>query len=225
MPPSGKPSTSRATPYRRARRVSAQSSGRSPVRIEGVQAERRSPSRVRRAARRASTGAREAASRAQPAGRARRGWAARVTAAALPSEQVSSAVTPLPPDEPQNDGKSVVPLIIGGGVTALALAGGIGFRIAASSTEDDANELRDKLGVRGACNGASRAGACTRIRDDYESADDKYNLSTVSFAVAGAAAVATAVYYVWPRTKRREALLPAGVIHPRAAQFVLTGNF
>jgi tetratricopeptide (TPR) repeat protein len=148
-----------------------------------------------------------------------------VTAAALPSEQVSAATT-LPPDEPQRDEKSVVPLIVGGGITALALAGGIGFRIAGSSAADDAKELDRAIGNDGSCAVRSNAARCTELQDTLDSADRKYNLSTVGFVAAGAAAAATAVYYFWPTGKQTSgAVRPVPAIASGDARLLFVGDF
>jgi hypothetical protein len=283
---------------------------------EAFQVDRRSPSRVRRAAQRASTGAREAASRAQPAGRARRGWAAQderadirkelakaerslsrirvranpsdaqitvdnealgawsasepwhveagehtvsvkkagyedaertlttkageeqvveveltavksqETAAAIAPEQVSSAVTTLPPDEPQSEEKSVVPLIIGGGITALALAGGIGFRMAASSAEGDAKALDGAIGNDGSCAASANSSRCAELQDKFDSADRNYNLSTAGFVTAGVAAAATAVYYLWPTAQQSSvAVRPVPAIASGDARLLFVGKF
>ncbi len=148
-----------------------------------------------------------------------------VTAAALPSEQVSSAVTTLPPDEPQSDAKSIVPLIVGGGITALALAGGIGFRIAASSAEDDAKAIERAIGDNASC-ARSNSSRCSELQDKLASADRKYNLSTGGFVTAGVAAAATAVYYLWPTAKQGGvSVRPVPAIASGDARLVFVGGF
>jgi hypothetical protein len=144
-----------------------------------------------------------------------------VTAAALPSEQVSSAVT-LPPDEPQSDEKSVVPLIIGGGVTALALASGIGFRIAASSRQNDADRLAHAADWE--CSGAGKA-SCRELRDAHDAVDRNKNLSTASFIVAGAAAVGTLAYWLWPHASAQTGVRAGAAIASQGGAISLTGSF
>ncbi|HEY6557809.1 MAG TPA: PEGA domain-containing protein [Polyangiaceae bacterium] len=149
-----------------------------------------------------------------------------VKAAALPPPQVSSAVTALPPDQSESDSRSVVPLIVGGGITALALAGGIGFRIAGSSTEDDAKALDRELGSDGACATSSGSPRCSALHDKFESADQKYNLATVGFVAAGVAAAATAVYYLWPSGKQDGvAVRPVPALASGDARLFLVGGF
>ncbi|HMJ14386.1 MAG TPA: PEGA domain-containing protein [Polyangiaceae bacterium] len=155
--------------------------------------------------------------------------AARREAPEAPSpEETSASAEPFTPEEFHDEAPRTVPLILGGTITALALVGGIGFRLSGSSKEDEANGQRDRRnrsGGSGACTATRDAALCTNLRDLYESADRSYNVSTISFAVSGAAAVATAIYYVWPRSRRRQGMLPATVIQPRSAQFLLSGSF
>lgn len=149
-----------------------------------------------------------------------------VKVAALPPSPVSSAVTVLPPDESESDGRSVLPLIAGGGITALALAGGIGFRIAGSSAEDDAKALDRELGSDGSCASRSSSGRCAALREKLDSADQKYNLSTAGFVAAGVAAAATALYYLWPSGKPdRVAVRPVPAIVSGDARLFLVGDF
>jgi tetratricopeptide (TPR) repeat protein len=149
-----------------------------------------------------------------------------VKAAAVPPPQVSSAVTTLPPDQSERDGRSAVPLIVGGGITALALAGGIAFRIAGSSTQDDAKALDRELGSDGVCATNASSPRCRALHDRFESADQKYNLSTVGFVTAGVAAAATAVYYLWPSGKQDGAAVRAvPALASGDARLFLVGDF
>ncbi|HKY38436.1 MAG TPA: hypothetical protein VJN18_20980 [Polyangiaceae bacterium] len=96
--------------------------------------------------------------------------------------------------------RSVVPVLVGGGVAVVAVGLGIGFRVAAGSSQDRFEELRTKYGEEGCAGSASDSSDCAALADAVDSTDFRRNFSTASFVVAGAAAIGTAVYWFWPRS-------------------------
>jgi len=105
------------------------------------------------------------------------------------------APTPyVPSEEPK---RSVAPLIVGGAVFAAGLGTGIGFLLASNSKQDDAKALAAQNGVYGCYSTASVD--CTNQKNAWESKDRDRNISTASFILAGAAAIAVPIYWFWPR--------------------------
>ena len=101
--------------------------------------------------------------------------------------------------------RSVVPVLVGGGVAVVAVGFGIGFRVAAASSQDRFEELQTKYGDEGCARSGSDSGDCTALADAVDSTDFRRNFSTASFVVAGAAAIGTAVYWFWPRSTEAQA--------------------
>jgi hypothetical protein len=105
---------------------------------------------------------------------------------------------------------------VGGGLTVVGLAGGIGFALASHSSYNNADNVanaivtnaaqeRPPLSTRGLCNNlqsaayTGRAGDYQRACNDYQSdtnaGDTQKTLSIVGFVVAGVAAAGTVAYY------------------------------
>ncbi|MEZ4226755.1 MAG: PEGA domain-containing protein [Polyangiaceae bacterium] len=102
---------------------------------------------------------------------------------------------------------------IGGGLTVVGLAGGIGFALSSSSNYDAADSLRSQIltdaqsqGISGPCGPpavARYAAACQKFQDRVDSGDSQKTLSTVSFVVAGVAAAGTVGYYFLDSKKKK----------------------
>ncbi|MFO0570212.1 MAG: PEGA domain-containing protein [Polyangiaceae bacterium] len=99
---------------------------------------------------------------------------------------------------------------IGGGITVLGLAGGVGFALASKQSYDDAESIRQQIiqkgnqtGVSGPCGPPPKAvpgvvnfaDACQRYDSRVSDGDSQKTLATVSFVVAGVAAAGTVIYY------------------------------
>lgn len=105
---------------------------------------------------------------------------------------------------------------VGGGLTVVGIAGGIGFGLSSRQAYDDADSVADDIrtaarvdgvSTTGICTDPSRAGitdperiaayenACTKHQDNVSNGDTMKTLSIVSWVVAGTAAAGTIVYY------------------------------
>lgn len=135
------------------------------------------------------------------------------------SPPASSAAAPSSPD--------VLPAAIGGGLALAAVATGVGFRLSAASSYDDADALRRKNGPQGCANGTAAPADCAAQREANETGDKRVNMSTIAFGVAGAALVGTAVYWFWPRQSESESASPRvhGSIGQHGGFLSLSGNF
>src|SRR5690606_16252779 len=118
-----------------------------------------------------------------------------------PSSGLGSPPPPAEEVDPVGRSPSLVPVFVGGGLLVAGLAVGVGYRVAAGASKDDLESLQRKTGRDGCKTGTAAAGDCEAQRDAGENVDTRRNLSTAAFVVAGAAAVGTAVYWFWPRSK------------------------
>jgi len=143
-----------------------------------------------------------------------------------PATEPAPLTTTHPPP-PASSSPDLLPVAIGGGVALVALATGIGFRLSANSSYDDADALRNKNGAQGCADGTAPASDCTAQTDANKSGDRKTNVSTVAFGVAGAAVVGTAVYWFWPRSSATEKASPRvqGSIGQGGGFLSISGNF
>jgi hypothetical protein len=91
-------------------------------------------------------------------------------------------------------------VIVGGSIVLIGAGLGIGYRVSASSKNDDLHALQEKNGSNGCNDGSAAPTDCDAAKDAGESVDSRRNISTASFVVAGAALVGTAVYWFWPRS-------------------------
>ncbi|HYQ03258.1 MAG TPA: tetratricopeptide repeat protein [Polyangiaceae bacterium] len=129
--------------------------------------------------------------------------------------------------------RSIVPAVIGGGLVAAGAAVGVVFLVSANSGQKDADKLRatlpDEPNVCGA--GSPYASECATLHDKNSDIDRARTIEIVGFSVAGAAAVGTAVYLLWPHShSSSSASLPGGLsptfaITPSATNFALSGRF
>jgi hypothetical protein len=104
--------------------------------------------------------------------------------------------TPLPAQQTSRDGSSTrtVALIGGGTIVLVGAALGVGFSLSAASDRDRGDTLRASL-ANGACSPSQPPSAsCSALLRASEAHDRDRNIATASFAVAGAALVATAAY-------------------------------
>jgi len=107
--------------------------------------------------------------------------------------------TTAPPTADRAHSPSLVPVVVGGAVVAASLATGVGLRISANGSYNDADDLRRKNGAEGCMSGAAPQADCDAQTEANRSGDSKANFSTVAFGVAGGALLATAAYWFWPR--------------------------
>jgi hypothetical protein len=129
--------------------------------------------------------------------------------------------------------RSIVPAVIGGGLVAAGAAVGVVFLVSANSSQKDADQLRaslpDQPNVCGS--GSPYASECAALQDKNSDVDRARTIEIVGFSVAGAAAVGTAVYLLWPHSpSHARASLPVNLsptiaITPGATNFALSGRF
>jgi hypothetical protein len=111
-----------------------------------------------------------------------------------------SANRPSLADSGGSGGRSLAPAFVGGGIAVAGVAVGIGFLLAGNSHGNKADDLSNKiLGQNGCSAGTVSAADCSSLHNENQSAASARRLETASFAVAGAAAVATVLYLLWPR--------------------------
>jgi hypothetical protein len=100
--------------------------------------------------------------------------------------------------------RSAVPAVIGGGLVVAGAAVGVVFMLAGNSKQNDVNDANAALSVMGGSNacsaGTSYGDLCAKIHDDTKAIDRDRALEVTGFVVAGAAAIGTAVYLLWPHS-------------------------
>jgi hypothetical protein len=131
--------------------------------------------------------------------------------ATSPAESVTNPDSELPrdstnrpslPDNESSGGRSLVPAFVGGGIAVAGAAVGIGFLLSGNSHGNKADDLANKISGQSGCStGTLYAADCTSLHSENQSAASARRLETVSFAVAGAAAVATVLYLLWPHAE------------------------
>lgn len=145
---------------------------------------------------------------------------------------VSSEVT-LPPLRDHSH-RSIVPAIVGGGLAIAGAAVGTVFLVSANSSQKDADRIKAGLPDGSACGaGTPYANECAALHDKNSDVDRARTIEIVGYSVAGAAAVGTVVYLLWPRSHSPssarstvpKSLSPSVTVSPNATQFALSGRF
>jgi len=141
------------------------------------------------------------------------------------------AETTLPPVHSHSH-RSIVPAIVGGGLVAAGAAVGVVFLSSANSSQKDADQLRASLPGANACGaGTVYAAECAELHDKNSDIDRARTLEIVGFSVAGAAALGTGLYLLWPRSHSSSraslpsSLSPTVAITPGVSHFGLSGRF
>ena len=149
------------------------------------------------------------------------------TGDSAPSPSASAGATPAP-DLHEGAGRSIAPALVGGGlVVAGAVVGGV-FLASGNASASDADALRSKLSGQNACGaGTPHTVDCNALHDKNSEVDRARTLEGVGFAVAGAAAVGTAVYLLWPHASSASARRwsPSVAVAPGYGSFALKGCF
>ncbi|MEO8919481.1 MAG: tetratricopeptide repeat protein [Polyangiaceae bacterium] len=152
--------------------------------------------------------------------------AARPSAAPAPAPADGSAPPRLSDD---SSSRSLVPAILGGGLVVAGAAVGVVFLLAGNSSQDDADALgASTLKTPNACGANTRfVTDCGKLHDDNKAIDRDRTLEVTGFVVAGAAAIGTAVYLLWPHSTASTArlLTPTFAVMPGAGSLGLTGQF
>jgi hypothetical protein len=127
--------------------------------------------------------------------------AAKVAPAASASPS-SAPSAPLIKEEPPPPRRPLWPIAVGGGATAVFLAGGIAFTVVASGHRADSREFQkqiDALGKR--CGAGADKATCGALKNALMKTDNSRNLALAGFIGAGVTALATATYLLWPVPK------------------------
>ena len=152
-----------------------------------------------------------------------------VPAASANPEQDPNAQQAAPrPASGKASKRSIVPVLVGGGLFVAGAAVGVAFLVSGNSSQKDADKLRSGLSGPNACGaGTPNAGECSALHDKNSDIDRARTIEIVGFSVAGAAAVGTAVYLLWPpsRSYATSAFSPTLAIAPGATHFGLSGRF
>ena len=141
------------------------------------------------------------------------------------SLMVSEAVVP-----PPIESRSMVPVVVLGGIAAFGLATGVGLYVAGSSKQSTAEGLHKGIldAHRSCVPGASNYDAqCGQVDDVSASADTLHRAGFGLLVGGGAAVVGTAIYLLWPSSKVTTGasvrVLP--VATTTSAGLFATGNF
>jgi hypothetical protein len=142
----------------------------------------------------------------------------------------SSQTDTTPPPSHHSSKRSIVPALVGGGLVAAGAAVGVVFLLSANSSQKDADQLRSTLPGSNACGtGTPYVTDCAVLHDKNSDIDRARTIEIVGFSVAGAAAVGTALYLLWPHSRSHASAAsgfsPTLAIAPHATSFGLSGRF
>jgi hypothetical protein len=150
------------------------------------------------------------------------------TPAAAAPEPSAPVTDTAPPPIDTNSGRSIVPAVIGGGLVVAGAAVGVAFLLSGNSSQKDADALHDRHPELNACGaGTPFADDCAALHAKNSDVDSARTLEMVGFSVAGAAAIGTAIYLLWPHSDTAAASrwLPTFAAAPGAGSIGLTGSF
>ena len=153
-------------------------------------------------------------------------------APAPPSAGSASAPTD-PPASPGVDSggtgaRSLVPVFVGGGIAVAGAAVGVAFLLSANSSQSDADRIAGGLMGKYPCgSGTPYTSECSALHDKNSAIDRARTVEGVGFAVAGAAAIGTVVYLLWPHNSSTTARAwsPTVAVAPSATTLGLFGRF
>lgn len=142
-----------------------------------------------------------------------------------------SAAAPLddgPPSERPNRAgpkKSLVPVVVGGAITAVGVATWLGYWAASSSDKEELERFRDRVGADACSTGTARSRECASARDDYASQRRNAAVSRIGLGASVLAGAATLGYVLfWPDPKPTAAHW-AFAPTPHGASVAITGSF
>ncbi len=160
-------------------------------------------------------------------------WLKLVSAGAGSASTTAAGAPAVPDNAPPNlsagSARSLVPAFIGGGLVVAGAAVGVAFLLSANSSQSDANAIKSSLMGKNACGtGTPYPDQCSTLHSKNSSVDSAHTVEAVGFAVAGAAAVGTVLYLLWPHsstTTTGRGLAPTFALAPGAGGVGLTGRF
>jgi len=145
-----------------------------------------------------------------------------------PAPSGSGSEPSAPPPITIQKPRSLVPAFIGGGVAVAGAAVGVAFLISGNSKQHDADQLRGQLSGTNACGAGSPYQAqCAELHSKNSSVDSARHVEVAGFAVAGVAAVGTAVYLLWPHETATisGSIRPSFVVAPGVGSVSFSGRF
>jgi hypothetical protein len=127
-------------------------------------------------------------------------------------------------------------ILIGAGVSIVALGLALGFNLAASAQSNDAEAQQVVIGqaegTTSTCNTPTRrfAPACTALHDDLVARDQNADVAVAAYATAAGAAAATIAYAVWSiptegHQRWTSSLRPAPIFGTSTGGFAVAGVF
>jgi len=145
-----------------------------------------------------------------------------------------SKTDPTPPPAPalnaaadkSNNSTRTVVLITGGSLAVAGLAFGIGFGVAASSAEDDANNLRSGFSST-ACTSGNTMADCKSLEDAVSRQSRDSTIANVGWALGAVGAVTVGVALLWPGddAEKKPASARGLSLGLQGNRFLLRGTF
>jgi hypothetical protein len=135
------------------------------------------------------------------AGAAGQELSAKIVLEPIASDEPATINAPLvtPPPEDVHTERSLVPVYVGVGATAVGLGLVAVFALGKSSAGDDIEQLRSSLGFQpNACVGGSAPPACNDLQDAVDSHDRNATALEISAVATAAIGLGTVAYLVWP---------------------------
>jgi tetratricopeptide (TPR) repeat protein len=155
--------------------------------------------------------------------------------ASTPKPEVAASQThadpqPAPLVQSVSSDRSIVPVIVGGAVFAVGFGAGIALLASSNSSYSQAHALQRQVGPAGCVNTALTQGPCADLKSATDKGDQRQNWGAVSLVAAGAALIATPIYWFWPRNKfegapNRAQLRIHGSLGQRYSWLSLVGEF
>jgi hypothetical protein len=108
---------------------------------------------------------------------------------------------PAPRAQSASSDRSVVPVIVGGAIFAVGFGAGIALLASSNSSYNEAHTLQRQVGPAGCVNTVDSQGPCAELKSATDKGDQRQNWAAVSLVAAGAALIATPIYWFWPRKK------------------------
>ena len=152
-------------------------------------------------------------------------------ASSAPPAERPAPAEPAPPPMEEPARRSIVPAVVGGGLVLAGAAVGVAFLLSGNSSQNDADALQRKLATPNACGaGTLYAADCAALHDKNSKVDSARTVEVIGFSVAGAAAVGTAVYLLWPHSRSASAdsaarFEPTFAVARGAGSIGLSGRF
>jgi hypothetical protein len=97
-----------------------------------------------------------------------------------------------------NEGRSIVPVIVGGAAFVAGMTTGIVFRLDSDAQFSTADSLRARLTPTGCRGAAAFLVDCAALKSASITGDRSRNWSTAGLLVAAASLIGTLTYWYWP---------------------------